>query len=53
MLNKKDEGCEFTKDQIIAKIKKHIDITEVHIVGGVHPKMGLHYFIDLIKKIKN
>ena len=52
MLNKKDEGWEFTKDQIIDKIKKHIDITEVHIVGGVHPKMGLHYFIDLIKKIK-
>ena len=29
------------------------NITEVHLVGGVHPKMGLHYFIDLIKKIKN
>ncbi len=28
------------------------DVTEVHIVGGVHPKMGLHYFAKLIKKIK-
>ena len=28
------------------------DITEVHLVGGVHPKMGLHYFIELIQKIK-
>jgi aminodeoxyfutalosine synthase len=28
------------------------DVTEVHIVGGVHPKMGLHYFANLIKKIK-
>ena len=27
-------------------------ITEVHIVGGVHPKMGLKYFIEVIKKIK-
>ena len=27
-------------------------ITEVHIVGGVHPKMGLHYFASLIKKVK-
>jgi len=28
------------------------DITEVHIVGGVHPKMGLKFFVNLIKKIK-
>ncbi|HET7819627.1 MAG TPA: aminofutalosine synthase MqnE [Bacteroidia bacterium] len=28
------------------------DITEVHIVGGVHPKMNLHYFADLLKQIK-
>ena len=26
-------------------------ITEVHIVGGVHPKMNLEYFIELIQKI--
>jgi len=26
-------------------------ITEVHIVGGVHPKMNLAYFIELIQKI--
>ena len=31
---------------------KENDITEVHLVGGVHPKMGLHYFIKLIKEIK-
>jgi aminodeoxyfutalosine synthase len=27
-------------------------VTEVHIVGGVHPKMGLEYFANLIKKVK-
>jgi aminodeoxyfutalosine synthase len=27
-------------------------ITEVHIVGGVHPKMNLDYFIELLQKIK-
>jgi aminodeoxyfutalosine synthase len=27
-------------------------ITEVHIVGGVHPKMNMAYFIELIQKIK-
>ncbi len=27
-------------------------VTEVHIVGGVHPKMGLQYFANIIKNIK-
>jgi aminodeoxyfutalosine synthase len=27
-------------------------VTEVHIVGGVHPKLNLHFFIDLMKQIK-
>lgn len=27
-------------------------VTEVHIVGGVHPKMGLEYFGGVLKKIK-
>ena len=27
-------------------------VTEVHIVGGVHPKMNLYFFVDLLKKIK-
>jgi aminodeoxyfutalosine synthase len=27
-------------------------VTEVHIVGGVHPKMNLDFFITLIKEIK-
>jgi aminodeoxyfutalosine synthase len=27
-------------------------VTEVHIVGGVHPKMNLEFFIELLQKIK-
>src|SRR5678815_5600944 len=27
-------------------------ITEVHIVGGVHPKMNLDFFCELLQKIK-
>ena len=27
-------------------------ITEVHIVGGVHPHMDLYFFCDVLKKIK-
>lgn len=48
------DAWEMTEDEIIEKVKsyKDSDITEVHIVGGVHPKMGLEYFAGLIKKIK-
>ena len=27
-------------------------ITEIHIVGGVHPKMDIYFFAELLKKIK-
>lgn len=55
LLKQKEEGWELTPDEIIEKVKSYEGkrITEVHIVGGVHPKMGLHYFADLIKRIKD
>ena len=39
---------------MIKQILDHEDqnITEVHIVGGVHPKMGLDYFVSLITEVK-
>lgn len=54
LLKHKEEGWELSEEQIIEKVKSYEGqaITEVHIVGGVHPKMGLHYFASLIKKIK-
>ena len=54
LLRDKEKGCKYDINQILDKIKvyKENEITEVHIVGGVHPKMGLHHFIDLIKEIK-
>ncbi len=55
LLKQKDEGWELSEDQIIEKLMEYEGkpITEVHIVGGVHPKMGLHYFANLIKRIKS
>ena len=55
LLKQKDEGWEMSEDQIIEKLNEYEGkpITEVHIVGGVHPKMGLHYFANLIKRIKS
>lgn len=54
LLKHKHDGWELSEDEILKKIEEYKDqpITEVHIVGGVHPKMGLYYFANLIKKIK-
>ena len=53
-ISKKEDAWESTIDEMADKLKEYEgkEITEVHLVGGVHPKMGLHYFIELIKKIK-
>jgi len=49
----KEEGWELSIDQMLDIVKTYDGkpITEVHIVGGVHPKMNLDYFIELIQKI--
>jgi aminodeoxyfutalosine synthase len=54
LLKHKQEGWELSEDEILEKVRSYqgVPITEVHIVGGVHPKMGLQYFASLIKKIK-
>jgi len=51
---KRDEGWEMSIDQMLHIVKKYDEqpITEVHIVGGVHPKMDLQFFADLLKAIK-
>ena len=50
----KEEGWELTIDQMLDIVKKYDGqpVTEVHIVGGVHPKMNLAFFIELIQNIK-
>ncbi len=50
----KEEGWELSIEQMLDMVKKYDGkpITEVHIVGGVHPKMDLNFFADLLKQIK-
>ena len=50
----KEEGWELSIDQMLDIVKSYDGkpVTEVHIVGGVHPKMNLTFFIDLLKAIK-
>jgi aminodeoxyfutalosine synthase len=50
----REEGWELSIDQMLDMVKKYDGqpITEVHIVGGVHPKMNLEFFAELLRKIK-
>jgi len=50
----KEEGWELSADQMLDIVKGYDGkpVTEVHIVGGVHPKLNLAFFADLLRKIK-
>jgi len=50
----RDEGWELSLDDMMNIVRKYDNRpeTEVHIVGGVHPKMNLYFFADLLKAIK-
>jgi aminodeoxyfutalosine synthase len=54
LYNNREEGWELSVDQMMDKVREYDGkpITEVHIVGGVHPKMDLPFFADLLRKIK-
>lgn len=54
LLKQKEQGWEMSKEQILNIVKSYEGqpVTEVHIVGGVHPKMGLDYFAGIIRDIK-
>ncbi len=50
----REDGWELTTDDMLNIVKKYDGkpVTEVHIVGGVHPKLNLNFFADLLQKIK-
>ena len=50
----RDEGWEMSLQQMLDIVKQYDGqpVTEVHIVGGVHPKMNLEFFAELLRKIK-
>jgi aminodeoxyfutalosine synthase len=50
----KEEGWELTIEQMMDIVKSYDGkpVTEVHIVGGVHPKLTLAFFLDLMRAIK-
>lgn len=50
----RDEGWEMSLQQMLDIVKSYDGkpVTEVHIVGGVHPKMNLEFFAELLRNIK-
>jgi aminodeoxyfutalosine synthase len=50
----REEGWELSIPQMLDIVKSYDGkpVTEVHIVGGVHPKMDMEFFIELLKSIK-
>ena len=50
----REEGWVLDANQMLDIVKSYDGkpVTEVHIVGGVHPKMDLNFFCDLIAQIK-
>ena len=54
LIKKRDEGWEYSLDEIMDLIHKYDDqpVSEVHIVGGVMPQYNLRFYQDLFGAIK-
>ncbi len=54
MLKDPKDSWTMTEEQMLDIVRSYKDkpATEVHIVGGVHPKLTIQFFGELIKKIK-
>ena len=48
------DGFEFTTEQIVKKAREalKLGITELHIVGGLHPLLPFSYYTDMLKALR-
>ena len=48
------DGFELSVDQIVAKAREalKLGITELHIVGGLHPSLPFSYYTDMLRALK-
>ena len=48
------DGFELSIDQIVQKAREALalGITELHIVGGLHPSLRFSYYVDFLKALK-
>jgi aminodeoxyfutalosine synthase len=48
------DGFQFTVEEIVQKAREalHLGITELHIVGGLHPSLPFSYYLDMLKALR-
>ena len=48
------DGFQYTVDEIVQKAREalHLGITELHIVGGLHPSLPFNYYTDMLRALK-
>lgn len=48
------DGFQFTVEEIVNKAREalHLGITELHIVGGLHPNLPFSYYTDMLRALK-
>lgn len=49
-----DQAYEMTVEEVKEKVRARLDepITEIHMVGGIHPDLPFQYYLDVLKGIK-
>jgi len=49
-----NDGFELSIEQMVAKARESLElgITELHIVGGLHPSLPFSYYADMLKALK-
>src|SRR5436190_15236792 len=48
------DGFQLTIDEIVEKARQalHLGITELHIVGGLHPSLPFSYYLEMLRALK-
>jgi aminodeoxyfutalosine synthase len=48
------DGFQLSVDEIVQKAREalHLGITELHIVGGLHPSLPFSYYTDMLKALR-
>src|SRR6266852_6095151 len=49
------DGFQFTVEEIVEKGREalRLGVTELHIVGGLHPSLPFSYYTDMLKALRN
>jgi len=48
------DGFQFSLDEIVQKAREalHLGITELHIVGGLHPSLPFSHYTEMLKRLR-